>query len=200
VKCRLASKKRAMANSLKVNRRGCVMSKRQFVFYLGMIFLLFPVVVQATVDVEDISPPQIASASITPLIVNTSDASATLTLTLHITDDLSGTQQAFYRFEPANPLVDGQLVDAGISDFNILDVCTGVSTDLLCNIPFTIPRYAAGGEWVPVWILTTDTVGNRFSISGEAITMQMPGYVTFLNDTEGGAGQSQYVYMPIVTR
>jgi len=176
------------------------MLKGQFVFYLGMLFLLFPMVVQATADVEDISPPQIVSASITPLIVNTSDAPATLTLTLHITDDLSGTQQAFYRFEPANPLVVGQLVDVGISDFNILDVCTGVPTDLLCNIPFTIPRYAAGGEWVPVWILTRDAVGNQFSVSGEDITMQMPGYVTFLNDTEGVSDQPQYVYMPVVAR
>lgn len=175
------------------------MLKGQFVFYLGMLFLLFPMVVQATADVEDISPPQIVSASITPLIVNTSDAPATLILTFHITDDLSGTQQAFYRFEPANPLVVGQFVDAVIYIPDD-EKCTWVQTDLLCNIPFTIPRYAAGGEWVPVWIFTRDAVGNQFSVSGEDITMQTPGYVTFLNDTEGVSDQPQYVYMPIVAR
>lgn len=142
--------------------------------------------VAADTNIEDIEPPVIVSAKLDPVVINTSDSPVTLTLTVHITDNLSGIARGYYRFMPRNPQVNGQFVDAYTDKQDA--VCTGSSTDMVCHIPFTLPRYSAGGDWVAMWISTYDTIGNTWSVSAyppQYLPPDTPGYVYFINDTEG---------------
>ena len=146
--------------------------------------------VLAETEIEDITPPRIVSASIEPSVINTSYASATLTLTVHMTDDLSGADYVVYVFRPTNPNVSGQT--ALVEEYRQGEACAGTPTNVVCEIPFSLPQYSAGGLWAPIEISTIDALGNR----GEN---PISGYVTFFNDTEG-TGPPQPVFLPIVTR
>lgn len=165
-------------------------------FALLLLFagsLLMPALAQASANIDDITAPVIVSASIEPAVINTSFGPVTLTLTMHITDDLSGVQRGYYRFQPANPAVNGQFVDAYTDKIDA--DCQGSSTDLVCTIPFTLPQYAAGGEWVPTWIMTTDVINNRKDLD---ITPQTQGYVSFLNNTDSTFDYD--IFIPSVLR
>ena len=164
-----------------------------FAISLFSVSLLVPVLVQASANIDDITAPVIVSASIEPAIINTSYGPVTLTLTIHVIDDLSGIQRGYYRFQPANPAVNGQFVDAYTDKLNA--ECQGSLTDLVCKIPFTLPQYAAGGEWVPTWIFTVDVVGNRKDLE---ITPEVQGYASFLNSTDSTFDHN--IFIPTVQR
>lgn len=151
---------------------------------------------QADTDVEDITAPVIVSVAVEPTVINTSSGAATLTMTVHVTDDLSGVERGYYRFEPANPLVSGQLVDV-YTDKSGTE-CTGTPNNLTCVIPFTLPQYSAGGEWVPTWIFTRDAIGNSRSLPESERTPGMPAYISFTNNTEG-TSYSEHIYLPTLT-
>lgn len=157
------------------------------------LLLLLPVAIQASTNIEDITAPVIVSASVEPPVVNASDGPVLLALTVHITDDLSGVKRGYYRFQPVNPQASGQYVDV-YTDKRDAD-CEGVETDLVCRIPFVLPRYAADGEWVPTWIFTTDVIGNSENVD---ITPQAKEYVSFTNDT--GLAPVFGVFIPIVRK
>lgn len=157
-----------------------------FLVMLATTFLAVFSSVAANTDIQDIEPPVIVSAKLDPVVINTSDSPVTLTLTVHITDNLSGIARGYYRFVPANPQVNGQFVDAFTDKQDA--VCTGSSTDMVCHIPFTLPRYSAGGDWVAMSISTYDTIGNSWSMAAsppQYLPPDTPGYVYFINDTEG---------------
>lgn len=159
------------------------------------ILLTSFVSVLAETEIEDITPPRIVSASIEPSVINTSYASATLTLTVHMTDDLSGADYVVYVFRPTNPNVSGQQAIVSAyrrEEYQQEEACTGTPTNVVCEMPFSLPQYSAGGLWAPIEISTIDALGNR----GEN---PISGYVTFFNDTEG-TGPPQPVFLPIVTR
>lgn len=155
----------------------------------AVILLTSFVTVLAETEIEDITAPRIVSASIEPSVINTSYASATLTLTVHMTDDLSGVEYVLYYFKPTNPNVRGQLVTVSANQRE--EKCTGIPTNLVCDMPFSLPQYSAGGLWATWGIYIGDAIGN----SGSDPT----GYVTFFNDTEG-TGPPQPVFLPMLTR
>ncbi len=167
------------------------------IFITFALLLLMFSSTQADMDVEDITAPVILSAAVEPAVINTSFGAVTLTLTVHLTDDLSGIDRGYYRFEPVNPLVNGQLVDA-YTDKSDAE-CTGTLNDLTCVIPFTLPRYSAGGEWVPTWIFTEDTIGNFRELPESERMPGIPAYVSFNNDTEG-TSHRKHTYLPNLTR
>ncbi|MCC6457289.1 MAG: hypothetical protein IT328_20210 [Caldilineaceae bacterium] len=104
----------------------------------------------------DIEPPHILTLSIAPKSVNTTASSQVLTVTVQITDDLSGLAHAVLRFVPA----------AGGTQFLnfILDTGSPHSGDKRNGVyegVATLPKYAAHGRWQLDAIYAVDQAGNR---------------------------------------
>jgi hypothetical protein len=161
--------------------------------FFAALLLVSATSILANADVEDLTAPTIVSAVIEPSIINTSDGPVTLTLTIHVTDDLSGVESALYRFAPDNPLAIRQSVEVSITKG--CDACTGSPTDLTCAIPIPLPQYSASGRWTSRWIEAEDSLNNMAS------SWEKPdysGFATFYNDTEGILDSPPKAYIPLM--
>jgi len=103
----------------------------------------------------DITPPQIQSMSITPSTVDTdavNDADRTATVTLHVTDDLSGwSGNTCVTYSSPAPAGGGSPASA----FGCSPVTnTGTDLDRTVTYKITIPRFALTGTWTPSVCLT----------------------------------------------
>lgn len=104
---------------------------------------------------QDGTSPYLVNIQVEPRFVDVSDGPQTVTVTVHITDDLSGFREGFVGFDRpgAKPnyaayfdpavLVAGDLVDGKY-----------VST-------ITLSQYAAYGKWEAVYVALVDNAGNR---------------------------------------
>ena len=157
--------------------------------------------VLADTEIEDITAPQIVSAIVEPSVINTSNAPVTLTLTVHVTDDLSGFKEDWLtvdiRLVPDNPNASGQFVDASL--YYHSDRCTGTVTNSVCTVTLVVPQYSAGGRWSPQQIHACDAIRNCSHVAFDNVTPSTPGYVTFLNDTES-VSEIQHVFVPMIAR
>lgn len=111
---------------------------------------------------QDITPPSLLDVRFEPETIDTSKGPATITVTVHVTDDLSGvdrvtlffrkpdtTQSAQVSFrhivwgdEPKEPLLEGRL-----------------------SATMKLPQYSAYGEWEMYSVTLVDNVGNRIDLS-----------------------------------
>jgi hypothetical protein len=101
----------------------------------------------------DITPPLLVSVMAPSWQIDTSQAAQTITLTLHITDDLSGFQIV-------------QINYVHVDGYNATRVCFAstdldISTDVTIECPVSFPRYSAEGRWLAEAVYLTDRVGNQ---------------------------------------
>lgn len=118
----------------------------------------------------DTIAPELQSFSVSPLTVDTSAASKTITVTARISDADTGTAQNggnFARFTSPS----GQFVDAS---FYQSTRTSGTAQDGTYQATMTVPRGAEQGDWKVTWMLLTDAVGNQRTIS--AAQLQAAGF------------------------
>jgi hypothetical protein len=109
----------------------------------------------------DITPPQVQSISISPATVDTdavNDADRTATVTLHVTDDLSGwTGNTCVTYTSQAP--------AGGSPSSVFGCSpatnTGTDLDRTVTYKVTIPRFALTGTWSPSVCLQDKASNNK---------------------------------------
>lgn len=110
----------------------------------------------------DLTPPVLIDLQIEPARVDTGDAAQAITVTARITDDLSGTIQAWLIFRPL--ISSTQWTDVVFRD---ADRLSGDALDGVYRGTLTLPQYAAEGRWVLVEAQFADAVGNyAFLMSG----------------------------------
>jgi hypothetical protein len=103
---------------------------------------------------QDISPPVLVDLSFEPARVDTSDAAQTITVTAHITDDLSGLDSAdIWMHRPGTTQVH-------LMGFYGDDLVDGDATDGYYQETFILPRFSAYGEWRIQSVGLKDNVGN----------------------------------------
>jgi hypothetical protein len=114
-------------------------------------------VLSAADDGGDITPPVFISATAPDLIADTILAAQTITLSVHMTDDLSGLDYLQIVF----------VNELGYNDHRECNVWVDGDgmTDIAVKCPVTFPRYSAEGKWLPASIFTNDRVGNRRSVT-----------------------------------
>lgn len=134
---------------------------------------------------SDTTAPVVADVLLEPSFVDTSSGPQTITVTMRITDDLSGVSSTELRFRPETGTTQfvGVYVQAD-------DLIGGTPIDGIYQAPMTLPMYAAWGRWRAEFAITKDQVGNYHyrpdCCSGSEI---LPWY--FVNGED-----AKYLYLP----
>lgn len=109
----------------------------------------------------DLAPPDLVEFSFDPSTIDVSAGSQNLTLTLRITDTLSGFD--FGNFLIISP--SGQQVISG--GYNAQNRVSGNSLDGIYQVSASVPQFSEAGTWRFIQIFMKDLVGNTIAL-GEA--------------------------------
>jgi len=105
---------------------------------------------------EDMTPPVLQSLEFTPKIIDVSGGPQSITVTVRITDNLSGFGGAWLSFSSPSGQQGGTICNWVPISGNAQD---GVYQDQL-----VIPQFSEGGTWRAAWIGMRDAVGNQTSL------------------------------------
>ena len=114
----------------------------------------------------DITAPVIVDIAFEPNRIDTSEGPATITVTVHVTDDLSGVAHVGLFFRKPETTQRAQVEfrhDQGWSEIIEGDALDGVHLATM-----TLPRYAAEGWWEMYSATVSDNVGNRMDFWSES--------------------------------
>jgi serine protease len=118
-----------------------------------------PTTFTQTGSVTDTTPPQLQSFSLSQSSVDTSSSSQTITLTAHITDDLSGL--AGNSGPPSGVSFVSPSGHQSVSAmFNTSNRSSGTAQDGIYQTTMTVPQYAEPGTWTVQNFILGDQVGN----------------------------------------
>lgn len=149
---------------------------------------------------SDVTPPVLVSVTVEPAYIDTSQSAQTLTVTAHITDDLSGCPEsdwcADFFFQP----IDGPDSQQRSNTWGYYNRIAGTATDGVYQATITLPRYSAQGEWRLTRFAIGDNVQNNCwwnirSASSDPCTFPAPS-VSFLN----GASPYRKLRLPLLMR
>lgn len=127
------------------------------VLVVGLLFFQFFAnfpVRESRADIEDVSPPQLIEFAFDKETINTEDGEDTQTLTVRLTDDITGvggTPQC--RVNPASN-------DYLTYDF-VFELISGDKMDGIYGDTVTFPQFIANGEWVVRYCFFEDAIGNQ---------------------------------------
>lgn len=108
---------------------------------------------------QDITPPSLVGVSFEPATIDTSNGPVTVTITAHITDDLSGFADMGLQFrQPATTQHTSINVRPGSEWTSLI---AGDNLDGEYTTTLTLPQYAAFGAWEVYTIEFYDVVGNH---------------------------------------
>ena len=141
----------------------------------------------------DITPPVVMSLSVSPSVVDTRYSSQVVTVTAHITDDLSGLGSfAFW----IGPQIIEHAQDKSLS-FRDTDRIEGTPRDGIYINTVTLPQYSAEGRWVAKYSVIYDAVGNQSSckVNGENVCSDDWNAFYFFNVQD-----SFFLYLPSLSR
>ncbi len=139
--------------------------KRQ-IFYLVLVagllcaFLRTAVTASGATDADDTSPPHVLSLSYEPYWADTSDAAQTITVTAHITDDLSGVKHLWSHYSAERATLQQVLIL--MTETHRI---SGTALDGIYQTTFTLPQYSAYGRWVATDTCTRDYLDNQNCVS-----------------------------------
>lgn len=105
---------------------------------------------------SDVTPPTVVELSISPKFVDTSAEPQTITITVHIMDDLSGLRYLTIWF---GPVLYGNDQDKSVL-VQDTDIVSGTSANGIYETTLTLPRYSADGRWIAKYAIISDQVGN----------------------------------------
>jgi fibronectin type III domain protein len=109
----------------------------------------------------DVQGPQVVSFTLSPATADVTNAPATLTLTLRITDDLSGVAD-FPQTNWYSPSEEEHTYGGGLT------LASGDRRDGVWSGTMVVPRYAAPGRW-RIQLSVPDRVGNWTSFDTDAL-------------------------------
>lgn len=124
---------------------------------------------------EDVTPPTLIDVSFEPSEIDTGKGPVTVTVTIHVEDDLSGLALASIYFHRE-----------GTTQMRMIEVDNRYllegETSLYQN-SFVMPQYSAYGEWNMSGVSMTDKVGNYINLSKPAgdNPVASPAWPTFFN-------------------
>jgi len=128
--------------------------------YIGAIVTIFLSIIASIVASSDTEAPQLISLGISPTEVDVSNASASITVTARITDNLSGNAGGNYSSSPSQIRFrspsGNQFVDA-ILAYNLV---SGTSVDGQYSYEISLPQFSESGIWTVLYVLLVDQVGN----------------------------------------
>jgi hypothetical protein len=142
------------------------------------LFLFFPLFLSASglAQVQDVTPPSIAGFSFTPGAVDVSTGDQAITVTLRITDDLSGYDFGHVVFR--SPSGYQQVVNTVTRGGN--NLIDGDQFDGRYQTVLTIPQFSEVGEWYLFDIYVADRMNDTYYYEGDVIAL---GFPTKLNVT-----------------
>lgn len=138
--------------------------------------------------VQDETAPEVIAFNLTPNTVDTADGSATLTLTLTLTDDQAGVciagdcgtyigSQTQFRIQPEK--VSSQWLD--FYDFTLI---SGNALNGMYTATATLPQYSTDGTWSAYSLTLVDKLGNSATLEKEDLESEFGNGVT---DVENNA-------------
>ncbi len=134
----------------------------------------FPSVVTET-GPGDTTPPQLVALGVSPASVDTSLQPATLTVSVHVVDDLSGVSDGV-------TTAAGQVVLRGPSGAHHVRVTLSVDRrtsgnplDATYVVPTTLPRWSEQGIWTVESVTLIDQVGNQTTLTAPGVTFTQIG-------------------------
>ncbi len=113
---------------------------------------------RAALALQDITAPVLLEVSFEPQIIDASTGPATLTVTVHDTDDLSGVDWVYLDFRHPSTTQRTQ------ADFSSSDLLEGDALDGKNVETITLPQFSAYGSWELVYFAMGDNVGNRVDL------------------------------------
>lgn len=145
---------------------------------------------------QDIDPPTLVDIQFTPTTIDTSRAAQTITVTAHITDDLSGFGGGYAMFSSESTAQ--YAVVQFREQFQIDDGRYQATIEL--------PRYAAYGSWRMTFVRLLDRVGNgadhHYPGDKENISAEVwPAHFNTFTFTNGSTQpeQTERLFIPFVT-
>jgi hypothetical protein len=147
---------------------------------IALLFLGFLYVPIAAHAAEDVTPPQVTAFNISPTQIDTSELDQQITITMTVTDDLSG--NCYYNINNTDctmigsmqvnltPLIGTQSKEA-IWHFNLIsgDAMNGTYQEVV-----TIPRWSKSGVWQVSAVHLVDKLGNRRDIYTSELSAMFP--------------------------
>jgi len=125
----------------------------------GTVFLTTPT--PTPTPTSDTTPPQLVTLGISPAQVNVTSASAMVTITARITDNLAGNAGEGYSSSPSQIRFKSpsgnQIVDAMLDGSRRV---SGTALDGNYSYQMTVPQYAESGIWTIDSVLLVDQIGN----------------------------------------
>ncbi len=128
----------------------------------------------------DTTPPQLVSLSFSPSSVNTATGPATVTVTVEVTDDLSGVRDGSVSVNFQAP--------TGQSETPTLSLVSGTSLDGIYRATVTFPQYGATGIWTVGPLCVFDNAEN--GQCPDSAMLSADGFPTQLTVTNGNASAS----------
>ncbi len=152
----------------------------------GLLLLTYPATTSA---LEDADPPVLTDFNITPIRVNTADEDQEITVTVKVTDDLTGVCSPEDEgcdggsgiYMALTPLIGTQSI--GGYDFTRV---SGNSLDGTYQATFTMPRWSKTGIWIVETLAIYDNIGNCAGYDSTSLNTMFPGAedLTIRNTTE----------------
>ena len=125
---------------------------------------------------EDTEAPQLDELAIEPSSVDTSASDQTVTLPAHLTDNLSGLQEATVVF--ASPSGNQKVIGSFV-------LGTGSPTDGEFEAPVTFPHFSETGPWHITYISLRDKANNFTTVTGEQLeAAELPAQVLVEGEEE----------------
>lgn len=112
----------------------------------------------------DLASPDLAEFSLDPTSIDVSAAAQSVTLTLRITDSLSGFEFGNFLFLSPS----GQQVFSG--GYNSAHRVSGSALDGIYQVPASVPQYSEAGTWRVIQVLLRDAVGNTTILEESHLT------------------------------
>jgi hypothetical protein len=142
---------------------------------VGNEIAFLPGAVNNAALVSDTTPPQIKSVSITPPELDTETGDQTLTITMQVTDDLSGLNDAY--------AAEGrEMVEVRLRPLTSTQVVTvwprrlsGDMHDGIYSAEVTLPHDAMEGVWWVDRVLLIDRMGNKSVLFTDDLRASVPG-------------------------
>ena len=128
-------------------------------------------------QVSDVKPPQLIDLSVQPISVDVSSSNQTITVTLAVTDDLSGIASVGVRLGLPSGFFNGACPPINANR------TSGDNLNATYSSTITVPRNGAAGQW-PLSITLTDAAGNTSTISALTLANRgLPSKVSVVSAT-----------------
>jgi len=129
----------------------------------------FPTTINVTSTPSDTSPPQVSSLAFGPNFIDTTMGSQPVTVTLGLTDNLSGVNYGYvYFLSPSG----NQHQYAYFSSYNRI---AGTALNGTYQYTFNMPQYSEAGTWQVSYVYAYDNVNNSvFLNNAQLLAMGLP--------------------------